>query len=197
MKEFDYNEYNADFSEYERQESNQKYKVYLAYKMAKKAHKGQKRDEGTDYITHPVAVSKRLKNPDEIIIALLHDTLEDTNITYQDIKKDFGKAIADKVKLLTHEKNVPYADYLTDICDDCIALKIKMLDRIHNVSSLSDCPNTSKVQKYIAETETIFLPIVKDKLDELANIHYNELYNELEKEVMHVKQQAEEIGNIL
>ncbi|MCB6585535.1 GTP pyrophosphokinase, partial [Streptococcus gordonii] len=74
--------------------------------------KGQMRDEGTENISHPIAVSKRLTNPDEIIIALLHDTLEDTDVTYEEIKKEFGIAIADKIQLLTHKKGISYSDYL-------------------------------------------------------------------------------------
>ena len=197
MKEYDYNEFNVDFSEYEQQENDQKYKVYLAYKIAKKAHKGQMRDEGTEYISHPIAVSKRLTNPDEIIIALLHDTLEDTDVTYEEIKKEFGIAIADKIQLLTHKKGISYSDYLKLVCTDLIALKIKMLDRIHNVSSLKNCPNPIKVQRYIDETETVFLPIIDTHLSELNNPQYDDLFAELEKEVQNVKQQIEEIGNIL
>ncbi|PIZ57038.1 hypothetical protein COY23_01980 [bacterium (Candidatus Torokbacteria) CG_4_10_14_0_2_um_filter_35_8] len=85
-------------------------RIISALDLAKKAHAGQKRDEGQDYFIHPVRVANTLvsdlsiKDSDLIVAAILHDTVEDTDTTLQEIKGKFGEKVAYLVKKLTREK---------------------------------------------------------------------------------------------
>ena len=83
-----------------------------AYAMAKKAHEGQLRESGEPYITHPVEVAHILADLEldctAIIAGLLHDTVEDTNCTFEDIKEQFGDAVATLVDGVTKLDKIPY-----------------------------------------------------------------------------------------
>ena len=89
-------------------------KILKAYCIAKKAHKGQKDKGGKPYIKHPVYVAKRVKGRDAKIVALLHDTIEDTSVTYDYIKSVFGDRIAESVKVLTKDKTISYEEYISN-----------------------------------------------------------------------------------
>ncbi|WP_375168466.1 HD domain-containing protein [Sneathia vaginalis] len=105
----------------------------LALKIATEAHKGQVDKAGVPYINHPLTVASLVDTEEEKIVALLHDTIEDTNITEQDlIDYGFPNEIVKAVKLLTHNKNVPYMDYVAKIKDNELARKVKIADLTHN-----------------------------------------------------------------
>ncbi|MDU4651933.1 HD domain-containing protein [Sneathia sanguinegens] len=105
----------------------------LALKIATEAHKGQVDKAGVPYINHPLTVASLVDTEEEKIVALLHDTIEDTNITEQDlIDYGFPNEIVEAVKLLTHNKNVPYMDYVAKIKDNELARKVKIADLTHN-----------------------------------------------------------------
>lgn len=105
----------------------------LALKIATEAHKGQVDKAGVPYINHPLTVASLVDTEEEKIVALLHDTIEDTNITEQDlIDYGFPNEIVEAVKLLTHDKNVPYMDYVAKIKDNELARKVKIADLTHN-----------------------------------------------------------------
>lgn len=105
----------------------------LALKIATEAHKGQVGKAGVPYINHPLTVASLVDTEEEKIVALLHDTIEDTNITEQDlIDYGFPNEIVEAVKLLTHNKNVPYMDYVAKIKDNELARKVKIADLTHN-----------------------------------------------------------------
>ncbi|WP_066729635.1 HD domain-containing protein [Sneathia sanguinegens] len=105
----------------------------LALKIATEAHKGQVDKAGVPYINHPLTVASLVDTEEEKIVALLHDTIEDTNITEQDlIDYGFPNKIVEAVKLLTHNKNVPYMDYVAKIKDNELARKVKIADLTHN-----------------------------------------------------------------
>lgn len=140
-------------------------KVYEAYSVAKKAHSGQLRKySNKPYFTHVKYVARTIedlfKDEDLIIVSLLHDTIEDTDITYTDIYMKFGKKIADLVLELTSGKieNMTKAEYLTkkmnNMSDD--ALLVKLADRLNNVKYLDrDCKTRDHlnfVKKYYLET---------------------------------------------
>lgn len=108
-------------------------KYELALKIATEAHKGQVDKAGIPYINHPLTVASLVDTEEEKIVALLHDTIEDTNITEQDlIDYGFPNEIVEAVKLLTHNKNVPYMDYVAKIKDNELARKVKIADLTHN-----------------------------------------------------------------
>ena len=101
----------------------------LVLKIATEAHKGQVDKVGVPYINHPLTVASLVDTEEEKIVALLHDTIEDTNITEQDlIDYGFPNEIVEAVKLLTHNKNVPYMDYVAKIKDNELARKVKIAD---------------------------------------------------------------------
>ncbi|WP_277287137.1 HD domain-containing protein [Sneathia sanguinegens] len=108
-------------------------KYELALKIATEAHKGQVDKAGVPYINHPLTVASLVDTEEEKIVALLHDTIEDTNITEQDLLNyGFSNKIVEAVKLLTHNKNVPYMDYVAKIKDNELARKVKIADLTHN-----------------------------------------------------------------
>lgn len=105
----------------------------LALKIATEAHKGQVDKAGVPYINHPLTVASLVDTEEEKIVALLHDTIEDTNITEQDLLNyGFSNKIVEAVKLLTHNKDVPYMDYVAKIKDNELARKVKIADLTHN-----------------------------------------------------------------
>lgn len=105
----------------------------LALKIATEAHKGQVDKAGVPYINHPLTVASLVETEEEKIVALLHDTIEDTNITEQDLLNyGFSNKIVEAVKLLTHNKNVPYMDYVAKIKNNELARKVKIADLTHN-----------------------------------------------------------------
>ena len=85
------------------------YKIYQkAEGIARRAHKDQVRRGGDDFINHPLTVAKNCTHPDEKIVAVLHDVIEDTYITFAGIEKEFGIRIALAVGLLSRDEDVEY-----------------------------------------------------------------------------------------
>ncbi len=108
-------------------------KYELALKIATDAHKGQVDKAGVEYINHPLKVASLVYNENEKIVALLHDTIEDTYITEQHlIDYGFSNEIIEAVKVLTHSKDVPYMDYIQKIKGNKLARKVKIADLTHN-----------------------------------------------------------------
>ena len=109
--------------------------VAKARAWAIKAHAGQKDKAGKDYFrAHVAAVAERAKgDPVAETVAFLHDTVEDTSITIEDIRTGFPKEVADAVDALTQSKNMPYAEYLWHIQQNPIAVKVKLSDLRSNM----------------------------------------------------------------
>lgn len=109
--------------------------VAKARAWAIKAHAGQKDKAGKDYFrAHVAAVAERVKgDPVAETVAFLHDTVEDTSITIEDIRTGFPKEVADAVDALTQSKNMPYAEYLWHIQQNPIAVKVKLSDLRSNM----------------------------------------------------------------
>ena len=97
------------------------------------AHRGQYDKSGLPYITHPLHVAESMESEDECVVALLHDVLEDTDITVEDLTRI---GISDRqiaaLKLLCHDDSVPYLEYVQSIRVDQIARKVKLADLHHN-----------------------------------------------------------------
>lgn len=109
--------------------------VAKARAWAIKAHTGQKDKAGKDYFrAHVAAVAEGVKgDPVAETVAFLHDTVEDTSITIEDIRTGFPKEVADAVSALTHSKGISYAEYLWYIQQNSIAVKVKLSDLRSNM----------------------------------------------------------------
>ena len=103
-----------------------------AMKIAYRAHHGQFDKSGIPYIFHPIHLAEQM--PDELTtcVALLHDIVEDTDLTLDDLKALFPEAVTDAVALMTHNPEVPYPEYVLAIKDNPIARVVKIADLTHN-----------------------------------------------------------------
>jgi (p)ppGpp synthase/HD superfamily hydrolase len=100
-----------------------------AISIAVQAHAGQPNKDGSPYILHPLRVMMAMHSDEERIVAILHDVVEDTGVTIDDLKKEgFGDSIFEAIKLLTHEKGVPYDEYIARIKPNELARKVKLAD---------------------------------------------------------------------
>ncbi|HEX5736802.1 MAG TPA: HD domain-containing protein [Blastocatellia bacterium] len=165
--------------------------VRLAYEVAEAAHEGQMRDEGTPYILHPVRVAVSLVDELEIYSprlvssALLHDVIEDSPITRQQIAELFGEDVAEVVWLLTKFDDVSLPAYLSAIeaASDTGAAIVKLCDRLDNLRFLAHSPRAEKKRRYIHTTEAFYLPLARRTNKYL----YDELSRWLEEARNHVK----------
>jgi (p)ppGpp synthase/HD superfamily hydrolase len=119
-----------------------------AMKIAYEAHAGQTDQSGMPYIFHPVHLAEQMKDENTTCVALLHDVVEDTDVSLDDLKKEFPKEITDAIALMTHDKDVDYFDYVRKIKDDPIAKAVKLADLAHNSDEtrLAGCDDVSEEQ---------------------------------------------------
>jgi len=104
-----------------------------AMKIAFAAHEGQKDKSGLPYINHPLHVAEQMNDEDTCVVALLHDVAEDSDITIEELEKEgFTEAQIEAVRLMTHNKNVPYLDYVKNLSTNRIAKTVKLADIEHN-----------------------------------------------------------------
>ncbi len=146
--------------------------VEEAYKIAKDKHVDQMRKSGDPYITHPVAVAKILSElrvgPATLIAALLHDTVEDTNYTLEEVKAKFGSEISSivdgvtKIGKLSFNQVASQADnhqkMLLAMAKDIRVIIIKIADRLHNIRTLNAMP-PEKQYRIASETLEIYAPL--------------------------------------
>ena len=127
--------------------------VRKAMKTAYDAHHGQNDQSGVPYIFHPFYVAESLCNvmPEEIPVcaALLHDVVEDTELTLEDLEKEFPKEVVKIVALLTHTPGEDYFAYIQRLKKDPVARQIKIMDLHHNMdeSRLAGCANVPDNRK--------------------------------------------------
>ena len=105
----------------------------LALQIAKEAHAKQVDKAGKDYIFHPVCVASYMDTDTEKAIAYLHDVLEDTDVTVDELRTLFPKEIVDTVILLTRRKNESYFEYIQRASKSKLAKKVKVADLLHNL----------------------------------------------------------------
>lgn len=104
-----------------------------AMKIAFEAHKNQVDKNGLPYIYHPIHLAEQMQDENTTCVALLHDVVEDTNMTFEDLEREgFSKEIIDALKLLTHDEAVPYFEYVKKVKENPIAAKVKLADLNHN-----------------------------------------------------------------
>jgi len=141
-------------------------RVGAAYKIAAEAHKGQKDKAGVDYIFHPVTVAYSVGDDESaIIVALLHDVVEDTNVTFEALQELLTPDELSALKLLTHNDEVPYFDYIRLIGENTLATKVKLADLKNNMD-LSRLPVvTEKDLKRLEKYKTAFSFLKKRQFD--------------------------------
>lgn len=202
--------------------SNHRKKVEIierAFKFAKEAHEGIRRRSGEPYILHPIAVAKIASQEiglgsTSICAALLHDVVEDTDYTVEDIKQHFGKKIAQLVEGLTKISGGIFGDkasvqaenfrkLLLTMSEDIRVVLVKMADRLHNMRTLgSMAPN--KQYKIAGETLYIYAPLahrlglfeIKTELENLSfKYEHPDAYNTISKKIAATEEQRTRIYN--
>lgn len=97
------------------------------------AHKNQVDKSGQPYVFHPFHLAEQMEDEATVCTALLHDVVEDTKYTFEDISEaGFSEEIINALKLLTHDENVPYMDYVALIKENPVAKAVKLADLKHN-----------------------------------------------------------------
>ena len=150
--------------------------IINAYKYASELHKTQKRHSGDPYISHPVAVANilaelKLDGP-TITTALLHDTIEDTRATYDEVKNNFGEEIADLVdgvtkisKLEVEKKTLTAGENFRKLIlatsKDIRVLLVKLADRLHNIRTITSIDKKEKRERIAKETMEIYAPLAE------------------------------------
>lgn len=104
-----------------------------AMKLCFAAHKDQVDKTGIPYVFHPFHLAEQMQDENTTICALLHDVVEDTDYTLEDLRKmGYPEEVTDALALLTHEKSVPYMEYVARIAPNPIAKAVKIADLRHN-----------------------------------------------------------------
>lgn len=103
-----------------------------ALRIAYDAHAGQLDKCGTPYIAHPLHVAEQMDDETSTCVALLHDVVEDSDVTLDDLARDFPPEVIEGVRLMTHESGVDYLDYVRAIKGNAVAKKVKLADLAHN-----------------------------------------------------------------
>lgn len=105
-----------------------------ALQIAVQAHAGQKDKSGGAYIFHPIRVMMRCTSTEAQIVGLLHDVVEDTPVTFEELEGEgFSKTVMEALRLLTHDPKVPYEDYIREIKVNHIATEAKLADLQDNM----------------------------------------------------------------
>lgn len=185
--------------------------IRKAYSYAEELHKGQKRQSGEEYITHPLNVAYILADMhadrDTVCAGLLHDTLEDTSITKEDIASIFNKDIANLVDGVTKISKMNFSSkqdqnlantrkIITSITEDVRIIIIKLADRLHNMRTLG-FKSEFKQKENAMETMDIFVPLayyigayrIKSELEDLS-LQY--LYPDKYKRIEDIKLRIED-----
>ncbi len=189
--------------------------IRKAFDVAVDAHKDQRRKSGEAYIFHPIAVAKIVASeiglgPTAIAAALMHDVVEDTNITVEDIEKMFNPKVAQLVEGLTKISQVQkdmnvsmqaenFRKMLLTLNDDVRVILIKLADRLHNMQTM-DSMVEYKQTKIASETLYIYAPLahrlglynIKTKLEDLG-LKYTEplIYNDIVSKIKETKEEQD------
>ena len=149
---------------------NEIIEIAVAIDYATRKHKDQKRKNGNDYISHPLAVFQYLKDrnfgTDYLLAALFHDLLEDTDATKTEILDLSNENVLTAVTLLTKSKDVSTKQYIKKILENPIAKEVKNADRIHNLSELNN-NSPEFVDRYLRNTKEHYVGKFSKELDTL------------------------------
>ena len=182
--------------------------IMRAYQMARKAHSGARRRSGEPYILHPISVALIAVNevglgPVAVLSALLHDVVEDTDITLDELRMIFGERVAaivdgltkiDDVMLIQQSESKQAENYrkiLLSMCNDAYVIFLKLCDRLHNMRTLDAMPDTKRLA-IASETSYLYIPLahrlglynIKTELEELVMRYTNpEKYAEISAKI--------------
>ena len=192
--------------------------IRLAFDMSMEAHKDMRRKTGEPYILHPLAVAQICTEeiglgPLAIVCALLHDTVEDTHLTLDDVRNSFGEKAASIVDGLTKISGVfdkgtslqaeNFRKMLLTLSDDIRVILIKLADRLHNMRTLDSMPRDKQL-KIASETAYLYAPLahrlglysIKTELEDLA-LKYTEpeIYTEIFSKIEQTKRERNRFIN--
>ena len=202
-------------STYQKIDKKERAMVKKAFELARDAHDGQRRKSGEPYIFHPIAVAKIVAQDIglgavSIASALLHDTVEDTDLTHNDIYEMFGEKISrivrglTKIKQLKPDKDLSlqaenFRKMILTLNEDVRVILIKIADRLHNMQTMASMPK-HKQEKIASETLYIYAPLahklglynIKSQLEDLG-LKYTEpeIYKEIESKIEESKEEQE------
>ncbi len=183
-----------------------RHRVAEAFQLADEAHQGMNRRSGEPFITHPVAVTALLAemhlDADALIAGLLHDTVEDTRVTFEQIERCFGSTVRKivegetkisklAVRVYEDEQSENLRQMLLAMVSDVRIILVKLADRLHNMRTLAAMP-PEKQTRIAKETLEIFAPLahrlginhIKTELEDLAFAYLEpERYQQLERQV--------------
>lgn len=186
--------------------------IRIAFEMAAEAHKTMRRKSGEPYILHPIAVAKICVEEIGLgvrstICALLHDTVEDTDISLEDVEREFGNEIARIVDGLTKISNVidvnasqqaeNFKKILLTLTDDPRVILIKLADRLHNMRTL-DSMKREKQLKISSETVYVYAPLahrmglysIKTEMEDLAMKYMEpDVYRDIARKLAETKKE--------
>jgi len=188
--------------------------VIKAFTIAKEAHKSMRRKSGEPYILHPIAVAKIVTTeiglgPRSIASALLHDVVEDTDLTLEDIRYNFNDKIASVVDGLTKISGIfdnkssmqaeNFRKMLLTLSDDVRVILIKLSDRLHNMRTLDSLPPNKQV-KIAGETTYLYAPLayrlglyaIKTEMEDLSlKYRHPKLYDDITLKIKSNKQKRQ------
>ena len=196
--------------------------ILRAFQIAKRAHAGTRRKSGEPYIFHPLAVAliavKEVGlGPIAVVSALLHDVVEDTEITLDELRMVFGERVAnivdgvtkiDDVMLIQQAESKQAENYrkiLLSMCNDAYVIFLKLCDRLHNMRTLGSMKDTKKLI-IASETSYLYIPLahrlglytIKTELEELVMRYTNpEKYAEIEAKIAAKRPTAERLRECL
>lgn len=195
-------------------------RLRAAYEFSKNAHGDQKRKDGSPFVTHPIAAAEITADmgldEDAIIACLLHDTIEDTNVTYEDIAKKFGVTVADIVEGVTKLTRVVYTSkeeeqvenlrkMLMAMAKDIRVILIKISDRLHNLRTLNYQSQQKQMEKALESVE-IYAPIAhrlgiqkaKWELEDLSLVYIDPIgYKEITSQIDNRRDMLEDFMNTI
>ncbi len=171
-------------------------RVYKAYEFAKLHHGTQTRSSGEPYYTHPLEVADILADmrmdPNTVITAILHDTIEDTPVTREDIVNEFGEEVASLVSGVTKLTQIEsqtvegkqaenFRKLVLAMSEDIRVLIVKLADRLHNIRTLDGISKPEKRKRIARETIEIYAPLaerigihkIKEELEDISFSHLN------------------------
>ena len=121
-----------------------------AIKLIYKAHEGQTDKSGLPYVLHPIHLAEQMKDEYSTLVALLHDTLEDTDVTAEYLRAEFPAEVCDAVELLTKPEDMDYFDYIEKVKRSDLARRVKLADLEHNctLSRFDEAPDEYAIARY-------------------------------------------------
>ncbi len=194
--------------------------ITRAFWRCVEAHGEQKRASGEPFYMHPIAVAKIVitlgMDSESVAASLLHDVVEDTEATYDDIKKEFGKNVAELVDGVTKLEKIPLESKESEqaenirkmfiaMSQDLRVIIIKLADRLHNMRTIDAMPEHKQRDK-ARETLEVFAPIahrlgiraVKEELEDLSIMHLDPVaYHEIEQSLRIKRSQSESFLNMI